>query len=470
MSDPVSRPGRSGMRTRGGTALAAWLVLLLAGIVWTTGPGTAHAASGTTARDRMVPGSLVSRLRANGAELTRLAPAHGLEGWNVRLADGSSYILYLTPDGAGLIGHLYGPDGRSVTVRHLQALARDRTGTGNTPLPDHAVPAAALPANPPAPSNPGSDGVQSSSRPAPSPAGVPPGSGPGAPAAVAAGDRPARSGHAGGGSAFGDPACAPGAGEIDPAGFAAHGAGERSRADRTGGVLSMTGTRLSAAVIPSQERADPSRGTPGGDPGAARSARAQPSAGASFVGALVPRAQCPDPAGPCPSVRAVPAWRGPHRRRYPRRPRSPRSPAILLRDTVRRGRRRCCAGPGKPPASNCWQGPRSFTSSPIPAAGPRAVGSTRSCATVRPGSGSGCCRSASWERRRPAPPVDPRAAGPGGRLVRHRRPADRRRRPRRDQRRPACRQQRAVRRVAGPGAAAVPACGPGRGRTHRRRA
>ena len=114
MSDPVSRPGRSGMRTRGGTALAAWLVLLLAGTVWTTGPGTAHAASGTTARDRMVPGSLVSQLRANGAELTRLAPAHGLEGWNVRLADGSSYILYLTPDGAGLIGHLYGPDGRSV--------------------------------------------------------------------------------------------------------------------------------------------------------------------------------------------------------------------------------------------------------------------------------------------------------------------------------------------------------------------
>ena len=241
----------------------------------------------------MVPGSLVSRLRANGAELTRLAPAHGLEAWTVHLADGSSYILYLTPDGAGVIGHLYGPDGHSVTARHLQALARDRTGTGNVPLPDHAVPAAVLPANP-APWTPGSDGVQSGSRPAPGPAGAPPGSGPGTPAAVTPVNRPAHSGHGGGGPAFGDPACAPGPGGIDPAGFAAaRGTGEQARAERTGGVLSMTGTGLSAAVIPSREGAVPSRGTPGGDPGAARSARAQPSAGASLARAPIPTGAAP---------------------------------------------------------------------------------------------------------------------------------------------------------------------------------
>ena len=143
MRTPPSRPGCSRSRVRGASALAAGLVLLLADIVLAAGPGAHRAASGPAVQDRTVAGSLVSRLRGNGAELTRLGPAHGLEGWNVRLADGSSYILYLTPDGAGLVGHLYGPDGHSVTVPHLQALARDPAADGKVPVPDRAVPAPA---------------------------------------------------------------------------------------------------------------------------------------------------------------------------------------------------------------------------------------------------------------------------------------------------------------------------------------
>lgn len=292
MRNPVPRRSRSGMRARGAKPFAAGLVLLLADIALAAGPGTLHAASGTAAHDREVPGSLVSRLRANGADLTRLATAHGLDGWNVRLADGSSYILYLTPDGAGVIGHLYGPDGHSVTARHLQALARDRTGTGNTPMGDRAAPA--IPAHP-APSTPGADGAQPGSLRAANPAGAPPGSGPDAPAPATEDNGTAPCARAGDGSASRTPACAPGAGGKGPAGFAA--AHETATPARTADAVALTG----ASAFPSR----PGAATARGSPGAARPAGARPSTREPVAAAPVSPAAAPGTVSGTPGLLAT---------------------------------------------------------------------------------------------------------------------------------------------------------------------
>lgn len=110
-------------------------------------PAPAHAAAGCSATGTPgglnapavpVSASLVARLRRAGAEVARLSDAHGLEAWQVRPADGSPYTLYITPDGAGLLGHLFGPDGHSVTVRQLAALhgqgPSENTAPGNPAL------------------------------------------------------------------------------------------------------------------------------------------------------------------------------------------------------------------------------------------------------------------------------------------------------------------------------------------------
>ena len=110
-------------------------------------PLPAHAAAGCSATGAPgglkvsavpVSASLVERLRRAGAEVARLSDAHGLEAWQVRPADGSPYTLYITPDGAGLLGHLFGPDGHSVTVRQLAALHGH--GPSENTAPGNAVP------------------------------------------------------------------------------------------------------------------------------------------------------------------------------------------------------------------------------------------------------------------------------------------------------------------------------------------
>ena len=277
MRNPIPGPGRSRMQASHANTLSAGLVLLLAGIVLTSEPGVLRAASGTGAHDRPAPGSLVSRLRTNGAELTRLASAHGLEGWNVRLPGGSSYILYLTPDGAGVIGHLYDPDGHSVTARHLQALA------GNAlprPAPDHVVAVPAVPANPARPV-PVTDGVQAVTRPAPDPAaGAPGGFSRHAAAAIAA-----RSVPVGGGPAVRGAPHGPVGSEAGRHGAGAHGAGPAA-------VTSShaTGTRTHASRTPGAPSMTiaGSTGSAGQSPDAAGAARARPSVGAAALPAVTP--------------------------------------------------------------------------------------------------------------------------------------------------------------------------------------
>ncbi|MCY4590022.1 MAG: hypothetical protein OXE86_05535 [Alphaproteobacteria bacterium] len=282
MRNPIPGPGRSRMRTSNGNTLSAGLVLLLAGIVLASGPGVLRAASGTGAHDRPAPGSLVSRLRTNGAELTRLPSAHGLEGWNVRLPGGSSYILYLTPDGAGVIGHLYDPDGRSVTARHLQALSGDPTAAGNAPLrraPDHVVAVPAVPANPARPA-PVTDGVQTVTRPAAEPAGAPGGVSHHAPAAIAASGVPAADGRAVRAAQHGPVGSEAGRhgagahGTAPAAVTSSHATGTQTHASRVTGTPSMTGTG--------------SAGSAGRSVDAAGAARARPSVGASLGAAPLP--------------------------------------------------------------------------------------------------------------------------------------------------------------------------------------
>ena len=67
------------------------------------------------------PESLVSALRASGAEVLSLGSRGGLEGYFVTPARGGGYSLYVTGDGHGVAGVLYGPDGKEITGAQLAA-------------------------------------------------------------------------------------------------------------------------------------------------------------------------------------------------------------------------------------------------------------------------------------------------------------------------------------------------------------
>ena len=65
---------------------------------------------------------VVAELRNAGAEIVELGRQGGLEGYFVRLPDGSVYTLYLTDDGFAVNGLLYAPDGALLTSAQLQAM------------------------------------------------------------------------------------------------------------------------------------------------------------------------------------------------------------------------------------------------------------------------------------------------------------------------------------------------------------
>ena len=54
---------------------------------------------------------LVSALRDQGAQIVPLGPRGGLAGYLVTPVGGAGYSLYVTGDGHGVAGLLYGPDG-----------------------------------------------------------------------------------------------------------------------------------------------------------------------------------------------------------------------------------------------------------------------------------------------------------------------------------------------------------------------
>ena len=65
---------------------------------------------------------LVTALRAKGAQIVALGKRGGLAGYLVTPEGGAGYSLYVTGDGHGVAGLLYGPDGALLTAGQLAAM------------------------------------------------------------------------------------------------------------------------------------------------------------------------------------------------------------------------------------------------------------------------------------------------------------------------------------------------------------
>ena len=78
---------------------------------------------------------LVSALRDKGAEIVPLGPRGGLAGYLVTPAGGAGYSLYITNDGHGVAGLLYGPDGTLITGGQLAAMRGENPPAGAAPGP-----------------------------------------------------------------------------------------------------------------------------------------------------------------------------------------------------------------------------------------------------------------------------------------------------------------------------------------------
>ncbi len=72
---------------------------------------------------------VIAELRAQGAEIVELGRQGGLEGYFVKLPDGSVYTLYVTEEGFSVNGLLYAPDGGLLTGAQLE-MARQLEGPG----------------------------------------------------------------------------------------------------------------------------------------------------------------------------------------------------------------------------------------------------------------------------------------------------------------------------------------------------
>lgn len=70
---------------------------------------------------------VIAELRNAGAEIVELGRQGGLEGYFVRLPDGSVYTLYVTDEGFAVNGLLYAPDGKLLTSAQLQMLRQLET-------------------------------------------------------------------------------------------------------------------------------------------------------------------------------------------------------------------------------------------------------------------------------------------------------------------------------------------------------
>ena len=78
---------------------------------------------------------LVSALRDKGAQIVPLGPRGGLAGYLVTPVGGAGYSLYVTDDGHGVAGLLYGPDGVLITGDQLAALRGENRPAGTAPNP-----------------------------------------------------------------------------------------------------------------------------------------------------------------------------------------------------------------------------------------------------------------------------------------------------------------------------------------------
>ena len=76
---------------------------------------------------------LVSALCARGAQIVPLGARGGLAGYLVTPAGGAGYSLYVTADGHGVAGLLYGPDGALITGGQLAAARGGSDSVGPAP-------------------------------------------------------------------------------------------------------------------------------------------------------------------------------------------------------------------------------------------------------------------------------------------------------------------------------------------------
>ena len=76
---------------------------------------------------------LVSTLRDKGAQIMPLGARGGLAGYLVTPVSGAGYSLYITNDGHGVAGLLYGPDGLLITGGQLAAVRGENRLAGAAP-------------------------------------------------------------------------------------------------------------------------------------------------------------------------------------------------------------------------------------------------------------------------------------------------------------------------------------------------
>ena len=110
---------------------------------------TARAMAAVLAAAAAIPAAragepdLVDALRGNGAQIVQLGVRGELAGYLVIPPGGAGYSLYVTGDGHGVAGLLYGPDGALVTGGQLAA-ARDATDAASTAPPGSPVATASV--------------------------------------------------------------------------------------------------------------------------------------------------------------------------------------------------------------------------------------------------------------------------------------------------------------------------------------
>ena len=110
---------------------------------------TARAMAAVLAAAAAIPAAragepdLVSALRGNGAQIVQLGVRGELAGYLVIPPGGAGYSLYVTGDGHGVAGLLYGPDGALVTGGQLAA-ARDPTDLAGAAPPGSPVATASV--------------------------------------------------------------------------------------------------------------------------------------------------------------------------------------------------------------------------------------------------------------------------------------------------------------------------------------
>ena len=76
---------------------------------------------------------LVNALRAKGAQIVPLGARGGLKGYLVTPEGGDGYSLYVTGDGHGVAGLLYGPGGALLTGGQLAAVRGGNNPVGTAP-------------------------------------------------------------------------------------------------------------------------------------------------------------------------------------------------------------------------------------------------------------------------------------------------------------------------------------------------